>query len=79
MDGPEHDIKYDNYRDQYNYRRNGILVLRVRNKNEEDAAAALRIIRESESWKERKEKLGILGNTKAAKRALVSGQQSIQF
>jgi very-short-patch-repair endonuclease len=75
VDGPEHDIKYDNYRDEYNYRRSGILVLRVRNRNEDDASAALRVIAESETWAERRHRLGIDGKTKQSRRKLVTGKK----
>jgi very-short-patch-repair endonuclease len=77
VDGPEHRLSYDNHRDEYNYRRSAILVLHVRNRDEEDAAAALRLIGESSSWKERREKLGIAGHGQRTRRRLVSGQIEI--
>lgn len=77
VDGPEHRIDYDNHRDEYNYRRSAILVLRVRNQNEEDAAAVLGIIASSCTWSERRQQLGIDGHTKRARRRLVSGQPDL--
>jgi very-short-patch-repair endonuclease len=79
VDGPEHRIEYDNYRDEYNYRRSAVLVLRVRNRSEEDAAAALRVIAESESWNDRRARLGIDGKSKKIRRSLVSGQHSLEL
>lgn len=72
VDGPEHDRDYDNYRDEYNFRRSGIVVLRVRNKNEEDLDEVLRVVSLLDDLHERKIELGIVGNTKAAKRRLVN-------
>ncbi len=54
VDGPEHRASYDNYRDGYNFYRSAIVVLRVRNFNEDDAAGALREIELSASWKDRR-------------------------
>lgn len=70
VDGNEHDRDYDNYRDEYNFRRSGIVVLRVRNRNEDDAYQALLAINKLTSHKLRKEAIGITGNTKAVKRNL---------
>ncbi|MGQ0525276.1 MAG: hypothetical protein ACT4P8_16650, partial [Betaproteobacteria bacterium] len=53
-----------------------ILVLRVRNRNEADAQAALAVIAASETWKARREKLGLNVHTKIGRRHLVSGQQT---
>jgi len=71
-DGPEHDKDYDSYRDEYNLRRSGLIVLRVRNMNEEDAAHALSEITVADSWKARRDKLGLNGNTKASRRRFVT-------
>jgi very-short-patch-repair endonuclease len=73
VDGATHKIEYDNYRDEYNYRRSGIVVLRVPNFCEESAKLALDVIASAETWKERRLKLGIFGSKKQ-KRHLVSGQ-----
>jgi very-short-patch-repair endonuclease len=76
-DGPEHNQDYDAHRDEYNMRRSGILVLRVRNRNELDAAAAIVAVAQAETWKERRAKLGLNAHTKAGRRHLVSNQQSL--
>jgi very-short-patch-repair endonuclease len=75
VDGPEHRAAYDAYRDEYNLRRSGILVLRVKNLNEADATTALAVIAQAETWADRKARLGIVGNTKQARNRLVSPQQ----
>lgn len=72
VDGPEHDRAYDNYRDEYNYRRSGILVFRVRNKVESDAEHVLACIDRLTSGITRKHDMGIMGSTKEAKRKLSS-------
>ncbi len=66
VDGPEHKKAYDQSRDAYNYARSGIIVLRVRNKNEADAATVLEIIPCVISWLERREEMGILTPSQAA-------------
>jgi len=71
VDGPEHDAAYDQYRDDYNYRRSGILVLRVRNWNEGDAAEALARIAGSMTWKERRDALGLNEKGRKARRRWV--------
>jgi very-short-patch-repair endonuclease len=72
VDGPEHQPDYDAYRDEYNFRRSGIVVLRVRNRNEEDADMAIQFIKASCTLQERKKAIGIAGVTKAARRALIA-------
>lgn len=64
VDGPEHDRAYDNYRDEYVFRRSGVIVLRVRNKCEEDAKTVIATIRRLDTHKDRRAKLGILGGKK---------------
>lgn len=54
VDGPEHNKGYDQFRDYYNYVRSGIIVIRVKNKNEEDAAEAIAYIKTLGSWEERR-------------------------
>lgn len=61
IDGPEHDAKYDEYRDIYNYLRSAIVILRVKNKSEEDALSAIDFINRLEKWPERRKKLKIQG------------------
>lgn len=70
-DGPEHIPSYDSYRDEYNLRRSGIIVLHVRNKNENDLSEALEIIKKSETWKMRRDKMGLNSNSKKGKRKWV--------
>lgn len=65
VDGSEHKKEYDAYRDEYNYRRSGIIVLRVRNMNEEDAQKALLEIAScKEDWRQRRKSMGIEGSKK---------------
>lgn len=71
VDGPEHNKDYDAYRDEYNFRRSGIIVLRVRNRNEDDALRALSQIAVSDSWTDRRIKMGIDSKDKRTKRWLV--------
>ena len=73
-DGPEHRADYDAYRDEYNLRRSGIVVVRIRNMNESDLKIALQEIATAGSWTERRKRLGLNANTKAGKRHLVTGQ-----
>jgi very-short-patch-repair endonuclease len=70
VDGTEHDSEYDCYRDEYSFRRSGIVVLRVRNGNAEDAEKAIRFVKSADLWSVRKERLGIAGDTKAIRRSL---------
>lgn len=64
VDGPEHIKAIDNYRDAYNLHRSGIKVLRVRNLNEDDALKVLLAIADSDTWKERRKRLGLIGSGK---------------
>lgn len=73
VDGPTHNEKYDEYRDRYNYLRSGIIILRVRNFNEQDAQQALNKIKSQTSWVERRKQMGISG-PKNIRTALASGQ-----
>lgn len=66
VDGPEHNSGYDAYRDTYNFLRSGIVVLRVRNFHEGDAAIAIENLQMECSWTERRRALGLL--TKEASR-----------
>jgi hypothetical protein len=65
VDGLEHRPDYDQYRDEYIFRRSGIVVIRVRNRNEEDASRALSLIARSVGWQERKVDLGITSKREA--------------
>lgn len=59
VDGLTHDKNYDAIRDEYNYKTSGILVLRVRNFNEDDASKVLAQIADSCTWNERRAQLGL--------------------
>jgi very-short-patch-repair endonuclease len=59
VDGPSHNPVYDSIRDKHNYERSRILVLRVRNMNEADAANVLEKIRTACSWNDRRKKAGL--------------------
>ena len=72
VDGPEHDQEYDRYRDEYNLRRSGIIVLRVRNMNEADADSALAAIAAASPWKDRRDVMGLNVSGKKARRRLVT-------
>lgn len=58
VDGPEHNAKFDAARDQYNYFRSAIVVLRVRNFNEADADEAIKQIGRLASWRDRRNFIG---------------------
>lgn len=72
VDGPEHDKAYDAHRDEYNFRRSGILVLRVRNLSEDDATRALDAIANAEPWKERRQAMGLHKTGRKARRQWVT-------
>lgn len=59
VDGSTHDPEYDRVRDEYNFNRSGILVIRVRNWNDDDAARALEEIARAGTWNERRQALGL--------------------
>ena len=44
VDGPEHDQEYDSYRDEYNFRRSGIVVLRIQNHDERELEETIKLI-----------------------------------
>lgn len=69
IDGAEHRKDYDQARDQYNFLRSAIVVLRVRNRNADDMQGALVKILESESWGDRRARMGLNANTKKERRA----------
>jgi very-short-patch-repair endonuclease len=60
VDGPEHNAGYDAYRDTYNFLRSGIVVLRVRNYHEGDAAQAVVELQRECRWEDRRRALGLL-------------------
>lgn len=67
IDGREHDENYDRYRDVYNYLRSGIIILRVRNMNDQDADEAIAFIKSIDPWPERRKRLGIDSDTAIGK------------
>lgn len=54
IDGPEHNVSYDTYRDKYNFERSNIVVLRVKNFNASDMNSAILRINALETWETRK-------------------------
>jgi very-short-patch-repair endonuclease len=65
VDGPEHKKKVDDYKDAYNLHRSGVIVIRVKNFNEDDAQMALeKILNCKENWKARRKRLGLRGSGK---------------
>ena len=54
VDGPEHNPEYDLYRDKYAWCRSAIVVRRVRNYNEGDAADTIFAIQSALPWAARK-------------------------
>lgn len=68
IDGPEHNPRIDAYRDEYNFRRSAIVVLRVRNFNHKDMDDAISHIASLNQWRDRRCQIGIdLGSKKANK------------
>lgn len=67
VDWPEHNKNWDITRDEYNYKRSGIIVLRVKNFDDQTADKIINSL-PKESWMERRERMWLL--TKAQKRKL---------
>ena len=67
VDGPEHKSEVDDPVDKYMYRRSGIVVLRVKNMDEDDALKALNAIAKLELWNDRRKRIGVK-RTKAERR-----------
>lgn len=65
IDGKEHDNEKDKQRDLLDFNRSGIIVIRVRNFNEQDMDLAIEKIANLNSWIDRRAKMGLL--TKAQK------------
>lgn len=70
VDGDEHDINYDAYRDEYNFRRSAIVVFRVKNGDFKAAEETGYKIKRLNLWKERRKEIKIDGSSKKARRAL---------
>lgn len=79
VDGPEHDYEYDHHRDEYNFRRSGIVVLHVRNLNEQDVLHALIRISKLNTWEQRRHQLGLDAHTKKGRRVLVNYPDDISL
>ena len=60
VDGETHNKVYDKIRDKHNHKTSGIIVLRVRNKNEADAKKVIDyILGVDENWNDRRIKMNI--------------------
>lgn len=59
VDGKEHKQEIDLERDIKEYNRSRIIVLRVKNFNEEDAKNALHYIKNSDTWNDRRREAGM--------------------
>lgn len=59
VDGPSHNRAWDKARDEHNYHKSGIVVLRVRNMNEDDANRCVTSILQSCTWNKRRTQLGL--------------------
>jgi very-short-patch-repair endonuclease len=59
IDGDTHNKVYDKVRDDYNYYRSGILVLRIKNYNEVDLRNAIKEIKKGETRMDRRKRVRI--------------------
>jgi len=59
VDGPEHNIKKDKEKDLSDYNRSGIIVLRIRNFNQDDLDKTIEDIKNMEEWHPRRRRLNI--------------------
>lgn len=60
VDGLSHNKKYDSIRDSYNYKKSGILVLRVKNFDEKGASRIIKgLMIYRRPWNHRRESLGL--------------------
>lgn len=64
VDGDEHNPNYDAYRDEYNFRRSAIVVLRARNQDESDADKIIAKLATLTSKIERRSIIGISESSK---------------
>jgi very-short-patch-repair endonuclease len=67
IDGPEHNEQYDAYRDEYNFIRSGIVVLRVKNFDMRGMAVAVDKLSTFHPWSERRQIMGIKDLGKGAR------------
>ena len=79
VDGPEHKPWIDQFRDEYNFRRSAIVVLRVKNFSDEGMNELLRHIPHLQEWGERREQIGINRNTRKGRRQLAEMPYPPQF
>lgn len=70
VDGNTHDAKYDAYRDEYNFRRSAIVVLRVHNMDEIGADRVLHIVSQIETWRSRRTRMGLFKSPLATRKKL---------
>ncbi len=76
VDGKEHNKEYDSFRDNHNFRRSGIIVLRVPNYDEEIADSVIEQINTvEETWLKRRSNMGLL--TKAQKKHVQEDKNKI--
>jgi very-short-patch-repair endonuclease len=71
IDGPEHDQKYDAARDEYNFYRSGIIVLRVSNGDVDRMRLIASQVKGYGLWSERRQSMGLAGNSKKSRRSLL--------
>jgi very-short-patch-repair endonuclease len=76
VDGKQHNHRYDAYRDEYNWRRSGIWVVRVPAFDERAAQHAVNCVQNCATWAQRRAQLGITRGYRNRRR-WVSGQQEL--
>jgi very-short-patch-repair endonuclease len=79
VDGPEHDAEYDHYRDEYNFRRSGIVVFRVKNGDDIRAQETIGTLPLFGNWPDRRALLGLSAHTKKARRRLAALPPSLSL
>ena len=79
VDGPEHVREIDSRRDLYNYHRSGIVVIRVRNFNEQDAARCLSKIKRVGSWAARRKAMGIESKDRSTRKKWQESEDAATF
>ena len=67
IDGPEHSPEADKKRDADDFKRSGILVLRVKNFNNQDMDNVIRDVMSLDSWLLRRERMGLLTDAQRKK------------
>ena len=69
IDGPEHRKAYDEARDRYNFDRSGIVVIRVKNFDDQMMATAIWRVNQESDWKARRKELELRKRSKSLPRA----------